>query len=127
MCYCPTAGLIDIISRKWTLCVINALSNHGKLRFTEIICELKSISPKTLAKTLKELEKFELINRETFNTIPPKVEYSLNQKGNDFRKVIYPFLLLIAQYTPTQNLSCCTCSCESCSSMRQLNEESERK
>lgn len=115
MCYCPTGGLIDIISRKWTMCVINALSNHGKLRFTELINELRIISPKTLTKTLKELEKLELVTRETFNTIPPKVEYSLSEKGNELRTVIYPFLSWIAQQTSTKDLSCCTCSCESCS------------
>ena len=73
MYYCPTGGIIDIISRKWTMCVINALSNHGKLRFTELINELRIISPKTLAKTLKELEKKELLTKKPFNTIPPKV------------------------------------------------------
>lgn len=114
MCYCPTAGLIDFISRKWTLCVINAISNHGKLRFTEIISELKTISPKTLSKTLKELENWELVKRDTFNTIPPRVEYSLSTKGDEFRKAIYPFLVLIAQYTPSKDLTCCTCSCDIC-------------
>ena len=115
MCYCPTGGIIDIISRKWTLCVINALSNHGKLRFTELIGELRIISPKTLTKTLKELEKLELVTRETFNSIPPKVEYALSPKGIELREVIYPFLSWVALQTPTKDLSCCTCSCISCS------------
>lgn len=115
MCYCPTDGIIDLLSKKWTLCVINALSNHGKLRFKELIEELRVISPKTLTKTLKDLEEISLVERTAFNIIPPKVEYSLSAKGREFREVIYPLLSWISKNTEKESLACCSCICESCS------------
>ena len=115
MCYCPTEGLIDILSKKWTLCVINAISNHGKLRFKELIEELKVISPKTLSKTLKDLEEIQLVKRTAFNVIPPKVDYELTAKGVEFREAVYPLLSWISKNTDQESLACCNCVCESCS------------
>lgn len=115
MCYCPTDGIIDLLSKKWTLCVINALSNHGKLRFKELIDELRVISPKTLTKTLKDLEEINLVTRKAFNVIPPRVEYSLTKKGMEFREVIFPLLSWISKNTDQESLACCSCVCDSCS------------
>ena len=109
-CYCPTRGIIDLISRKWTLCVINALSNHGTLHFNEIIGELKTISPKTLVKTLKGLEEEKLIQRSYFNVIPPWVENNLTPKGETLRTLMFPLLQWIVEHTEKEFLSCCTCS-----------------
>lgn len=109
MCYCPTGGIIDLISRKWTLCVINTISNHGKLRFNEIMSELRTISPKTLTKTLKELEELKLIERKYFKDIPPRVEYTLTKEGDELREIILPLLQWISTRTEQKFLSCCNC------------------
>ena len=114
LCYCPTNGIINLIARKWTLCVINAIHNHGKLRFNEIILELKFISPKTLSKTLKDLEEHLIINREYFKDIPPRVEYSLSEYGKELQEVIYPLLKWINIHTNIDQLACCNCSCSEC-------------
>ena len=123
MCYCPTDGIIDLLSKKWTLCVINALSNHGKLRFKELIEEVRVISPKTLTKTLKELEEIILVKRSSYYVIPPKVEYSLSVKGMEFREAIYPLLSWISKNTEQESLACCSCVCESCSENIKLNTD----
>ena len=114
MCQCPTAGIIDIISKKWTLCVINALSNHGRLRFSDIITELQKISPKTLTKILKDLGNLGLVKREYFKEIPPRVEYSLTDKGHELRKLAYPLLSWIDKNSDADSLFCCTCACSTC-------------
>jgi len=54
--------------------------------------ELGNISPKTLSDTLKILQAEGLIKKETFNEIPPRVEYSLTEDGKELRKVIIPLL-----------------------------------
>lgn len=92
LCLCPLEGVIDTIGKKWTLLVINAIGNRGKLRFNEILEELKGISPTTLANTLKSLEKEKLVNRVLFPQIPPRVEYSLTKDGVELRKAIIPLL-----------------------------------
>jgi len=92
VCFCPLKGVIDVISKKWTLLIINAIGNYGRLRFNRLIEELRGISPKTLSDTLKELQAEGLIRRESFAEIPPRVEYSLTKDGRDVRESIIPLL-----------------------------------
>jgi DNA-binding HxlR family transcriptional regulator len=92
LCLCPLEGVIDTIGKKWTLLVVNAIGNHGKLRFSRMMEELRGISPTTLSDTLQELQREGLIGRESFAEIPPRVEYSLTRDGAQLRKAILPLL-----------------------------------
>jgi DNA-binding HxlR family transcriptional regulator len=92
VCFCPLEGIIDVISKKWALLIINAIGNYGNLRFNKLMEELRGISPKTLADTLKQLQKEELLKRESFAEIPPRVEYSLTKDGEGLREAIIPIL-----------------------------------
>ncbi|MEO9309287.1 MAG: helix-turn-helix domain-containing protein [Nitrososphaera sp.] len=92
LCLCPLDGVIDTIGKKWSLLVINEIGNHHKLRFNELMQELKGISPSTLTTTLKELENQKMIIKEMFREIPPRVEYSLSPRGKELRQVIMPLL-----------------------------------
>lgn len=92
ICFCPLKGIIDVISKKWALLIINAIGNHGRLRFNRLMEELNGISPKTLSDTLKRLETEDLIKREFFAEIPPRVEYTLTKDGKELRKAIIPLL-----------------------------------
>lgn len=92
LCLCPLDGVIDIIGKKWGLLIVNEVGNHQKLRFNELMMELKGISPSTLASMLKELEKENLIKKESFKEIPPRVEYSLTKRGNELRVAILPLI-----------------------------------
>jgi DNA-binding HxlR family transcriptional regulator len=92
ICFCPLEGVIDVISKKWALLVVNAIGNYGKLRFNNLMQELGNISPKTLSDMLKELQAEGLIKRESFAEIPPRVEYSLTRDGAELRKAIIPLL-----------------------------------
>lgn len=92
ICLCPLEGVIDIISKKWALLIVNEIGNHGQIRYNDIMKELKEISPKTLADKLKELQKEGLIERQAFNEIPPRVEYTLTKEGQKLRKAIIPIL-----------------------------------
>jgi len=92
LCFCPFKGVIDVISKKWTLLIINALGNRGRLRFNDLMEELRGISPKTLSDTLRCLQTEGLIKRESFAEIPPRVEYSLTEGGIELRKSIIPLL-----------------------------------
>lgn len=89
---CPLDGVIDIISRKWSLLVINTIGNCQKARFTEILSHLTKVSPKTLSQTLKKLHKEGLVKRESYAEIPPRVEYSLTEEGTSLWKAIIPLL-----------------------------------
>ena len=92
VCLCPTEGIINVISKKWALQIIATIGNHKKLRFGEIMKHLGTISPKTLADRLKELEESGLITRVVFPEIPPRVEYSLTQSGIELRNAMKPLM-----------------------------------
>ena len=92
ICLCPLDGIIDIISKKWALLIINEIGNHKRIRYNDLMKELQSISPKTLADILKELVKHGLVKREPFNEIPPRVDYTLTKGGDELREAIIPIL-----------------------------------
>jgi DNA-binding HxlR family transcriptional regulator len=92
ICLCPLEGVIDIISKKWALLIINEIGNHGRIRYKDLMKEIQGISPKTLADTLKELVRHGLVKREAFNEIPPRVDYILTREGEKLRKAIVPLL-----------------------------------
>jgi DNA-binding HxlR family transcriptional regulator len=77
----PLKSILDAISKKWALLIINAIGYHERLRFNGLMDVLLDISPKTLSDTLKVLEAEGLIKRESFAEIPPWVEYTLTKDG----------------------------------------------
>ena len=84
---CPVARTADIISGKWTLLIIRDLAS-GVKRFHQLERSLHGISPKTLSERLRSLEEEGIILRRTFAEVPPRVEYSLTEKGQDLVTVI---------------------------------------
>jgi len=106
VCFCPLEGVIDVISKKWALLIINAIGNYGRLRFNSLMQELGNISPKTLSDTLKELQIEGLIKRESFAEIPPRVEYSLTTDGAELRKAIIPLLKWAATRSARDKRKC---------------------
>lgn len=67
---------------KWTLVVVAELST-GTRRFNELRRAMDGISQKTLASTLRELERDGFVSRTAFATIPPRVDYALTELGID--------------------------------------------
>ena len=78
---CSPIKVMQMLSKKWTLLVLSLLVGSQSLRYTELIDRLEGISPKTLTERLRELEKEGIIARKIFSEIPPKVQYSLTEKG----------------------------------------------
>jgi DNA-binding HxlR family transcriptional regulator len=84
---CPVARTAEIISGKWTLLIIRDLTT-GTKRFSELERSLVGISPKTLSERLTALEREGVLHRQTYAEVPPKVEYSLTEKGHALVSVI---------------------------------------
>ena len=119
VCLCPLEGSIDVISKKWTFLIVNALGNNGRLRFKGLMEELKGISPKTLSDTLKNLQAEGLINRESFAEIPPRVEYTLTTDGLELRKSIIPLIQWARMKDKNQEI--CNSTCEEVSAHRVID------
>jgi len=79
---------VEILGTKWVILIIRELLIHKVLRYGEIKKKLGQISTKTLTEKLRILEKEKIIKRKIYPEIPPKVEYSLTQKGQAIKGVL---------------------------------------
>jgi len=77
---CPVCRTADIVCGKWTLLLVRELA-EGCSRFCELERSLAGISPRTLSLRLRALEEEGIVARATFPAVPPRVEYSLTEKG----------------------------------------------
>lgn len=84
---CPVAVTNDIFNDKWKLAIVWHLLDGDK-RYKELHEEVYEITQKTLTVKLKELEQKQLIKREVFAEVPPKVVYSLTPIGENLRDVL---------------------------------------
>lgn len=78
---CPLEYGLDVFGGKWKSRVICVLAEKNTLRYSSIRREMTNITDAVLAATLKELIGDGIIERKQFNEIPPRVEYSLTEKG----------------------------------------------
>jgi DNA-binding HxlR family transcriptional regulator len=79
----PVERAMELIGDKYSFQIIHILHQFNRQRFVELEQQIPGISPRTLSARLKHLEKFRLINRHQYPTIPPKVEYELTERGHD--------------------------------------------
>ena len=78
---CPIRNVLSRIGDKWSMLVIFTLENNCCLRFKELQRSIPDISQKMLTATLKTLEADGLVLRKAFPEVPPRVVYSLTDKG----------------------------------------------
>lgn len=79
---------LSLINGKYKMTILYTLMRFGVVRFNEMKKYIGSISYKTLSSTLKELEADKLINRREYPQIPPKVEYSLTERGRSLIPIL---------------------------------------
>lgn len=84
---CPSRNILEKISDKWSILIINLLSNK-LYRFGELKREVDGISSKMLAQTLLRLERYGLLKRECFPILPIKVEYSITSLGKELSDIL---------------------------------------
>jgi DNA-binding HxlR family transcriptional regulator len=84
---CPVSACAEILGGKWTILLIRDLAD-GRSRFCELERSLEGISPRTLSLRLRALEEQGIVERRTFPEVPPRVEYSLTDKGQGLVPII---------------------------------------
>lgn len=78
---CPVIYALTIVGQKWKLPIMWYLYRNETIRYNELKRSINGITNMMLTKSLQELEVHGLIARLQYNTIPPKVEYSLTERG----------------------------------------------
>ncbi|MFF3863025.1 winged helix-turn-helix transcriptional regulator [Streptomyces sp. NPDC002209] len=84
---CPARQVLDHISGKWTVLVVDALL-EGTLRYTELSRRIEGVSQKMLTQTLRGLEADGFVARTVHPTVPPRVEYDLTELGRSLAEPI---------------------------------------
>ena len=79
---------LSLINGKYKMTILYTLMEFGVVRFNEMNMYIGGISFKTLSSTLKELERDRLVHREEYPQIPPKVEYSLTERGKSLIPIL---------------------------------------
>ncbi|ACC98551.1 putative transcriptional regulator [Elusimicrobium minutum Pei191] len=84
---CPVEVTLFLIGDKWKVLIIRDLIN-GTKRFGELKKSIGSVTQKVLTSNLREMEKHGLVLRKVYAEVPPRVEYSLSEKGLSLRPVL---------------------------------------
>lgn len=79
---------MSLIQGKYKMFILYALMGYGVVRYNKLKRYIGTISYKTLSATLKELEADGLIHRQEYPQIPPKVEYSLTERGKSLIPIL---------------------------------------
>ncbi len=79
--------ITDVLKCKWTIAILNAVST-GARRPSELQRQLPGLTSKVLTDRLKKLESFGVIERQAFDETPPRVEYTLTERGTDLMSVL---------------------------------------
>lgn len=88
---CPIRYSLDIVGGKWKLPILCALASGEPTRYSAIRRKLGDVTNMMLTQSLKELEATGMIFREQYNELPPRVEYSLTDKGSSIVPILVQF------------------------------------
>ena len=85
---CPMGGLLEVLTRPWTMHILWALSTNGPTRFGVLRRRVEGISSRVLTERLRLLEQKGFIYRDYEPTIPPSVTYGITKRMKDIQKVL---------------------------------------
>lgn len=92
---CPLEYGLEVFGGKWKSRIICVLASKKTLRYSNLRKEMTNITDAVLASSLKQLIKDEIVQRKSYDEIPPRVEYSLTEKGTS----IVPILQTICRWS----------------------------
>jgi DNA-binding HxlR family transcriptional regulator len=85
---CAIGGMLELLTRPWTLHILWALSHNGPMRFGVLRRQVEGISARVLTERLRTLENAGFVFRHYEQTIPPAVTYGITERMKDIEKVL---------------------------------------
>ncbi|MGB2602929.1 MAG: helix-turn-helix domain-containing protein [Candidatus Sulfotelmatobacter sp.] len=84
---CKIGGMLELLTRPWTMHILWALSHNGPMRFGVLKGQIEGISARVLTERLRTLEGAGFVFRHYEQTIPPAVTYGITERMKDLEKV----------------------------------------
>ncbi|KOG29636.1 helix-turn-helix transcriptional regulator [Streptomyces sp. CA-210063] len=97
---CGIDAAMDVVGGKWKGLILWAL-HEGRRRTGELRRELPGVSEKMLIQQLRELEADGIVHREVYREVPPRVEYSLTERGVELNDALSPLSAWGQRHMPT--------------------------
>lgn len=91
---CPVGEALALVGGKWKMRIICSLYVDGTQRYNDLVKKTKGITSAMLSSSLKDLENGGLVIRKQYEAIPPRVEYTLTERG----KTLWPILHRLAHW-----------------------------
>ena len=92
---CPVDTTLKLMGKKFTMHIIRNMLMFKQSRFNQFLDSIEGINPKTLSVRLREMEKDALISRKIYPQTPPRVEYTMTEKGH----ALAPILIQMAEFS----------------------------
>lgn len=86
---CPVGEALTLIGGKWKMRILCSLNVDGTQRYNDLVKKTKGITSAMLSSSLKDLENGGLIVRKQYESIPPRVEYSLTERGRELWPILH--------------------------------------
>ncbi|WP_372009177.1 winged helix-turn-helix transcriptional regulator [Paenibacillus chitinolyticus] len=86
--FCKFETALEILVGKWKPVILLRLFSNGTMRFSELQKAIPDITKKMLTQQLRELEYHDIVHREIYRQIPPKVEYSITEYGKGMATIL---------------------------------------
>lgn len=115
---CPLEYGLEVLGGKWKSRVVCVLAEKKCLRYSGLRKEMGNITDAVLAATLKELISDQIIQRKSFDEIPPRVEYALTERGQSVVPILQSICRWAGQFkiedTENTMIQCRKCNFRSC-------------
>ncbi|MDR1124469.1 MAG: helix-turn-helix transcriptional regulator [Deltaproteobacteria bacterium] len=105
---CPIEFTLSLINGKWKILIMKELS-HAPLRYGAVVKCIPNVSPKVLIQQLRVMEEDGLIVRTVFPEVPPRVEYSLSEKGISIISIFMELRRWGLEANETEKVECTLC------------------
>lgn len=89
-CLCPITHVLDLLSKKYAMQIVCAVGILEPVRYRELSDQLGDVSSSTLSTRLEELTEADILAREQYDEIPPRVEYRLTEDGQELAARLEP-------------------------------------
>lgn len=103
--HCHFELTLDIIGGKWKPLILYYIGMHKVLRYGELRRHIPNINERMLTRQLRELEKGDLVHREIYREVPPRVEYSLTETGESLLPILQKLQTWGQDYNTKMNIA----------------------